>query len=71
MGASPNEDGALLIFFLSPRRNEWGEDRGEGLSENRTLLSPALLHPMEEGEVFASPSFGDAPYANDPEWPDG
>jgi hypothetical protein len=21
-GASPNEDGALLIFFLSPRRNE-------------------------------------------------
>ena len=29
-------------FLPLPARNEWGEDRGEGLSEKTNLLSPAL-----------------------------
>src|SRR6266487_1308811 len=43
-------------------RNEWGEDRREGLSEKRTS-SPQPSPPSDggEGEVSASPSFGDAP----------
>ena len=37
-------------FFLPlPARNEWGEDRGEGLSEKRTS-SPRPSPPSDGGE---------------------
>ena len=37
-----------------PARNEWGEDRGEGEPIETGLLSPTLLHPMEEREKSRS-----------------
>ena len=52
LGASPNEGGASLVFFLSPRGTSGERTEERGCPKNEPPLPSPLLHPMEEREEY-------------------